>query len=68
MKIKRNMQKTNKTKQNKNNRAKSTEIPPSSFYVGQLLLGMGPALECSWDPVKTSLEKTDFPMVSGYQL
>lgn len=41
----------------------------SLFCVGQLLLGIGPGLECVINiPNLTPLKKTDFPFASGYQL
>lgn len=44
---------------------KSWHLP----HVGQLCLGMGPVLECSWyTQWYTPLEKADFPFSSSYQL
>lgn len=41
-------------------RKKSIKIPLSSFCVGHLLLGMGPAFKYGLSPSETSLKKTKF--------
>lgn len=55
-------------RQAKQNEMKSTKIPFSLLCVGQLVLGLGPALECGWFAKDSPLEKTDFLFVSEYHL
>lgn len=47
---------------------KKSPIPLCSFWVGQLLLGMGPVFECSFVPSETPLEKNKFSFESCCQL
>lgn len=57
-------------RQNKNHaqmKQNETKIPLNSFYVGQLLLGMGHPWSTLDIPSDTP-EKTDFPFARGYQL
>lgn len=43
----------------------SIKIPLSSFCIDQLLLGMGPALDCGLKyPSETPLDKMDFPFAN----